>query len=133
MEEMKWFANSADEHTAYLIMKVGIIIAERNKTADFEDIFEMAKKIYLDWKNRVDIQSAEEEGYVQKYAERIVSKLFMKVKPKRTLHNWFGEVLFKEGRKYDAVVKDGYYHIKNENDVETLIRENRIDEEFIIC
>ena len=130
----KLFKNDLDEGTAYMIMKVGIVIAEHRKDADYEKIFDEAKQIYNDWNNNVDVQSIEEAGYIQAYAYRKVreSNKKEKVIPKRYLTNLLGEVLFKKGKKYDAVVANGYYYITNETDGISSVRERDIHEDFEI-
>ena len=131
----KVFKNDLDEGTAYMIMKVGIVVAEYRKDADYEEIFEEAKQIYLDWNNNVDVQYTEEAGYIQTYAYRKVREKNKKVKviPKRYLMNFLGEVLFKKGKQYDAVVANGYYYITNETDNVSSVREREINKDFEIC
>lgn len=82
-EQYKRVIDESIPNSYEIISKVtyifGVLQNSLNETAkklDWEDIVMECKNIAIDWMNEHDIKDTEEEGYVMKYAERVLTERY---------------------------------------------------------
>lgn len=92
-----------DEQKAYELMKISNVVGRYLPYADYEDVWEMAKKIYNKWESAEDL-SGSEVGYVQEYAERYMKEEYFNEDPIPYQLVWHS---FMDGIKWNKSANDG--------------------------
>lgn len=68
--------NLGNEEVAKVAYVLGSMYEELPEKYDsWDECYLLIKQITYDWLNHVDIKTNEEEGYIQAYAERIISEI----------------------------------------------------------
>ena len=68
----KVFDSVFEDQTAYELMKIAGAVSDRMTDADYEDIWEASKRIYLGWVRDNEALEELEASYSQIYADRIM-------------------------------------------------------------
>jgi hypothetical protein len=76
---MKFVDKNFSENVAKVAYIYGRIQDSLNDDLDLEDIINICVNITSDWVNMVDIKNDEEEGYITKYAERVLMEKYKKL------------------------------------------------------